>query len=152
MDIFSKTDDYGQKKVIKVLSRIFKKFNPRFIQHTEDKNRIDIEMVITKDGKDIKYVYECKDRYFPSDRYSTYIIEDGKIEILEDYSKRGYRAIYANTFSDDVMMCWEINDTTEYEMLGDRYYSTTTVVEGKRYKKNKRAVKRDRAIWTGEMK
>ena len=149
---FNSVDAYGQEKVIKVLKDIFSRNNPRFIQHIEDNGRVDIEMYVTdKNGNEVKYAIECKDRYMPDWRYNSYIIEDGKIDALTTYSADGYKPLYINTFSNDMMYVWDISNI-EYDMIYGKEYHYKTVEESGTYRKDKKMVRKEDAVWVGKMK
>lgn len=135
MDKFQKVDEYGQGKVIEQLVKIFNGKSLEFDQHFIDKSTVDIEMKVTTNNNMYNYVIEAKDRYYNHDAFGgEWLIEKKKYDEL---MKRKGKCYYANTFYDDYLVVWNLNelDITELRKeVKELPYKTLSSEFGKKQK------------------
>lgn len=114
-ELFHTADYAGQEKVVKILENVFSGCSLNIEQHYDDYD-LDIYMTATTKNNIVhKYVYECKDREYPHTAFKTgknagWMISPYKYNKLLEASKRGYKPIYFNTFSDNTFCAWNILD------------------------------------------
>lgn len=147
---FKETDKQGQEKVVPMLKKIFSGCTLTVDQHWEDSAPVDILVTArTTNNNEYYYCFECKDRWYDSNRFEDWTIEPHKIKTLQQYYSSGYTPCYVNTFKDNVMVIWDINkcNMTEHTI----YASKTTVVDTGKVLKNNKGLKIDDAVWKGEM-
>lgn len=134
MDNFSKKDKQGQVKVVNQLDKLFSGHTHTFSLHYIDKARIDIEMDLTASTTNNIYHYniECKDREYNHQAFDKWMIEEHKINEL--INKKGY---YANTYTDDWLMVWDISklDISTLPSEIKELNKTTVVNTGKNKRK-----------------
>jgi hypothetical protein len=84
-----------------------------------------------------------------------YIIEDHKVKELLKASEKGYKPIYLNSFSDDYIVVWNLNniDFTKCGETGEKQFHRTTVLKNDfdLYSKNKITLKNSQSEWIGKM-
>ena len=127
MDKYSVADQQGQDKVLAILPQIFSACSIVYKQHIEDKGRVDIELTATtSSNRTYRYAIECKDRAYKSDDYETWMMETQKYNDLMEYSAKGYKPIYINTFSDNKYLVWDVSKTP---IIRKTYTTNRTTVE-----------------------
>lgn len=111
MDKFSEVDKRGQDKVIPIIDNVFKKCKDvKIEQHFADKGRVDLFVTATTHNDITKtYAIECKDRWFPSDKYQECMLNPDKWGWLMAYKKLGYKPLFINTFSDNRYIIWDVS-------------------------------------------
>lgn len=114
MDIYIETDKNGQDKVITQLTKIFEGKELKFTQHYEDKSTVDINMTVTcQNGNTYIYNLEAKDRTYPHDYFSSWVLEEAK---WDELSKRDGKAYYVNTFPDGWITVWDLSKINREEL------------------------------------
>lgn len=151
-------DEKGQEKVLHAIKEIFKGYfiNITIDTHFDDYGAIDIYMTgTTKNNNAITYAMECKDRKVAHTYYPDYILEKDKKRKLLDASKKGYKPIYINTFTDDYMIVWDLNriDFKDCSNVEKTFHKYTVVHQhGDTYQENKISLKTEQARWIGKMR
>ena len=152
MNKFDEADYFGQKKILPTLKQMFSGCTLQIDQHFDDKNSVDIYITATtKNNKEVWYAIECKDRKMTHNKYKDegYIIEDWKVKELLNASSKGYRPIYLNSFSDDYIVVWNLNniDFSKCGETGEKQFHRTTVMKNDfdLYSKNKITLKNSQA-------
>ena len=158
MDIFDSTDMHGQSRILPTIKALFSGCTLQIEQHYEDKGGVDIYITATtKSGKEVLYAIECKDRKMSHTKYqdSGYIIEDHKMKELMKAANKGYRPLYLNSFNDDYVIIWNLNniDLNECGETGEKQFHRTTVKKSNNdiYTKNKITLKNKQAEWIGRI-
>ena len=158
MDIFDSTDMHGQSRILPTIKALFSGCTLQIEQHYEDKGGIDMYLTATtKSGKEVYYAIECKDRKMPHTKYQYdgYIIEDHKIKELMKAANKGYRPLYLNSFNDDYVIIWNLNniDFGECGETGEIEFFKTEVTRGQtgKEKKNKTTLKNSQAVCITKM-
>ena len=86
---------------------------------------------------------------------SGYIIEDKKIKELMKAANKGYRPLYLNSFNDDYIIIWNLNniDFGECGETGEIEFFKTEVTRGQtgKEKKNKTTLKNSQAVCITKM-
>lgn len=115
-EIFYKTDEYGQSKVIPQLKSIFSACTLTFDQHYDDSCVVDIFFTATtSSGIEYKYAAECKDRWYKHSFSDDWYIEQKKFNNLMKVREDGYKPLYINTYEDDWINIWDITKCTVTE-------------------------------------
>lgn len=158
MDKFNDADMHGQDRILPTLKAVFSGCTLNIERHFDDKNPIDIYVTATtKSGKEVLYAIECKDRKMTHTKYKDdgYIIEDKKINELMKAANKGYRPLYLNSFNDDYVIIWNLNniDFGECGETGEIEFFKTEVTRGQtgKEKKNKTTLKNSQAVYIAKM-
>lgn len=158
MTEFNDADKYGQDKVMNTITTLLSGCTLQIEQHFNDTNPIDIYITATtKSGKEVWYAIECKDRKMAHTKYQDegYIIENHKIKELMKAANKGYRPLYLNSFNDDYIIIWNLNniDLNECGETGEKQFHRTTVKKSNNdlYTKNKITLKNKQAEWIGRI-
>lgn len=158
MDMFNDADKYGQSRILPTIKALFSGCTLQIEQHFDDKNPIDIYITATtKSGKEVYYAIESKDRKMSHTKYQYdgYIIEDKKIKELMKAANKGYRPLYLNSFNDDYVIIWNLNniDFGECGETGEIEFFKTEVTRGQsgKEKKNKTTLKNSQAVYIAKM-
>ena len=158
MDIFDYADKKGQSRILPTIKALFSGCTLQIEQHYDDKNPIDIYITATtKNNKEVWYAIELKDRKMPHTKYQYdgYIIEDHKIKELMNAANKGYRPLYLNSFNDDYVIIWNLNniDLNECGETGEIEFFKTEVTRGQsgKEKKNKTTLKNSQAVCITKM-
>ena len=158
MTEFNEADKYGQDKVMNTITTLLSGCTLNIERHFDDKNPIDIYITATtKSGKEVYYAIECKDRKMTHTKYKDdgYIIEEKKINELMKAANKGYRPLYLNSFNDDYVIIWNLNniDFGECGETGEIEFFKTEVTRGQtgKEKKNKTTLKNSQAVYIAKM-
>ena len=158
MDKFNDADKYGQSRILPTIKALFSGCTLNIEQHFDDKNPIDIYVTATtKSGKEVYYAIECKNRKMHHTKYKDdgYIIEEKKINELMKAANKGYRPLYLNSFNDDYVIIWNLNniDFGECGETGEIEFFKTEVTRGQtgKEKKNKTTLKNSQAVYIAKM-
>lgn len=158
MTLFNEADEYGQTKIMPTIQALFSACTLTVEQHFDDTSSIDIYITATtKSNKEIYYAIECKDRKMNHTKYGEegYIIEDKKVKELMKAAAQGYKPIYLNSFSDDYIIIWNLNniDFNACGETGMKQFHRTTVMKNNNdlYCKNKITLRNNQAQWLGRM-
>ena len=158
MNEFNDADKYGQDKVMNTITTLLSGCTLNIERHFDDTNPIDVYITATtKSGKEVYYAIECKDRKMAHTKYQDegYIIENHKMKELMKAANKGYRPLYLNSFNDDYIIIWNLNniDLTECGETGEIEFFKTEVTRGQtgKEKKNKTTLKNSQAVCIAKM-
>ena len=130
MDKYTQKDQQGQSKVVNELHKIFSACTLTIDQHYLDKSTVDIYVTATtQTGKESYYAIEAKDRDYNHNTFNDYILEIPKYNEL--IKKVKYKPLYVNTFKDNWMTIWNLNDIDVNTVKKEYRYLPKVTVEDK---------------------
>lgn len=115
----------------RVMEAMKEKYKPNLFTYEIEENPkaiIDCRAIgITKEGKTIHYIIECKHRNCTADKYDAYYCEIGKYQslVFETICNGVDRALIANEFSDGTILLWNVDDLDPNDTEDVRIARTT---------------------------
>ena len=115
----------------RVMEAMKEKYKPNLFTYEIEENPkaiIDCRAIgITKEGKTIHYIIECKHRNCTADKYDAYYCEIGKYQslVFETICNGVDRAYIANEFTDGTILLWNVDDLDPNDTEDVRIARTT---------------------------